>query len=113
MPCMNTLKKGQTIGQRASEIRKRVSVIDALLASRRVQLKIGPQGAVTFTGITAEDRDGMTDACIFRTLSSTGSAAAKMALARAEQLAGRTVDRKQVTAGVHSHDGGATWHPRG
>jgi hypothetical protein len=40
----------------------------------------------------------------------TGSALAKQAIARAEQLAGRTVDRAALTAGHHSHDGGKTWH---
>lgn len=30
-------------------------------------------------------------------------------IARAEQIAGRSVDRQVLAAGVHSHDGGKTW----
>lgn len=101
--------QGQTLGQRKEVIRKRITVVDKMIAARKVTVKVGPQGAVTFTGIPEADRDGMTDACIYRMISRTGSAASKMALARAEQLAGRSVDRKAVTAGVHSHDGGRTW----
>jgi hypothetical protein len=40
----------------------------------------------------------------------TGSAMAKTAIARAEALAGRSVNRQAVAQGHHSHDGGATWH---
>lgn len=113
MPCFTTLKPRQTVSERAAEVRKAVSAVDKLLASKKVKVKIGPQGAVTFIDIPTDVRDGMTDACIYRTLTRTGSAAAKMAIARAEQLAGRSVDRKVVAQGVHSHDGGQTWHGRG
>lgn len=113
MPCNTTLKQGQTINQRAEEIRGRVKMVDAMIAARKVQVKVGPQGAVTFTGISDSDRDGMTDACIYRMLSRTGSAAAKMAIQRAEQIAGRSINRAVVGSGVHSHDGGATWHAKG
>lgn len=113
MPCDTVVKQGQTLSQRVTEVKKRVTAVDKLIAARKVQVKVGPQGAVTFTGISASDRDGMTDACIYRTLSRTGSAATKMAMARAEQLAGRTIDRSVVAAGTHSHDGGATWHAKG
>jgi hypothetical protein len=40
----------------------------------------------------------------------SGFALAKLAIMKAEQLAGRTVDRKVVAQGTHSHDGGRTWH---
>jgi hypothetical protein len=113
MPCDTMLKPKQTIAQRMREIRDAARQVDKLLAARRVQLKIGPQGAVAFTGIPDDVRDGMTDACIYRSIMRTGSAGAKMALARAEQLAGRSIDRKQVAGGTHSHDGGTTWHARG
>ena len=39
---------------------------------------------------------------------SSGSALARAAVARAEQLAGRQVDRRAVAVGAHSHDGGAS-----
>jgi hypothetical protein len=113
MPCGTELKQGQTLSQRVTEVKKRVTLVDKLIAARKVTMKVGPQGAVTFTGISESDRDGMTDACIYRMLTRTGSAATKMAIARAEQLAGRSINRSVVAAGVHSHDGGQTWHAKG
>src|SRR4051812_5137614 len=105
MVCDTQLKPRQTLAERKAEVRKRMNQIDALVAARRVTLKVGPQGAVTFLGLSDTDRDGLTDACIYRTLARTGTAAARMALQRAEQLAGRPVDRKALAHGVHSHDG--------
>jgi hypothetical protein len=40
----------------------------------------------------------------------SGSALTKAAIARAEQLAGRSIDRRAVARGAHSHDGGHSWH---
>jgi hypothetical protein len=113
MPCNTALKPNQTIAQRAIEVRKAAARIDKLLVKRKIEMTVGPQGAVVFTGLSTEERDGMTDACIYRMLTRSGSAATKMAIVRAEQLAGRSVDRKVIASGVHSHDGGSTWHPRG
>ena len=113
MPCETMRKPNQTAAQRMTEVRKAAQRIDTLLASRRAAVKVGPQGAVVFTGIPDSDRDGLTDACIYRILSRTGSTAARLAITRAEQLAGRAVDRRTVAHGTHSHDGGASWHPRG
>lgn len=110
MPCDTQLKPKQTIQQRADEIRRAVAKLDALLKKRQVQVRVGPQGAITFVGFLEEDRDGATDNCLFRRLMATGSSLAKMQIARAEQLAGRTVDRKIIGQGAHSHDGGRTWH---
>lgn len=109
MACETMRRPGQTLAQRASEVRKAAAIIDKMIAARKAGVKVGPQGAVTFTGISDSDRNGMTDACIYRIISRTGSAAAKMALARAEQVAGRAVNRAAVAAGVHSHDGGKNW----
>jgi hypothetical protein len=103
----------QTMAERVTEVRKSVTVIDKLIAARRVAVKVGPQGAVTFVGIPDNDRARMTDACIYRMITRTGSAAAKMALARAEQLAGRSVNKSVVAQGIHSHDGGNSWHAKG
>lgn len=58
------------------------------------------------------ERDGVTDACAYRRLMVSGSALAKAAIAHAEQLAGHSVDRRVVAHGVHSHDGGQTWHEK-
>lgn len=110
MPCDTKLKTQQTIQQRATEVRAAVSRLDALLQSRRIQVRIGPQGAVAFVGWEGEQRDGVTDNCAYRRIMSTGSALAKAAIARAEQLSGRSINRQVVAQGVHSHDGGQQWH---
>jgi len=103
----------QTVAERMAEVRSASARIAALLASKKVQVKIGPQGAVTFIGIPDQDRVGMTDACIYRRIMASGTHGAKMAIAKAEQLAGRTADKKVIAQGVHSHDGGHTWHSKG
>jgi hypothetical protein len=113
MPCFGQLLQGQTVAERKKEIDVTTKKIDQLLAKGSIKAKVGPQGAITFLGLTDSDRNRMTDVCIYRQISRTGSASAKMALARAEQLAGRSVDKAVINAGIHSHDGGTTWHPRG
>ncbi len=110
MPCDTRLKPRQTIQQRADEVRKVVRALDAALASGRVKVKISPTGAVAFIGLTDEERDSVTDACAYRRVMISGSAMAKAAIARAEQLAGRGVSRQALAHGAHSHDGGVTWH---
>jgi len=110
MPCDTKLKPRQTISERAKEIRTVVDVLSKGLAAGRIKVKIGPQGAIAFEGLTETERDGVTDNCAYRRLLSTGSPTALAAIQRAEQMAGRTVDRRTVAIGAHSHDGGATWH---
>lgn len=109
MACDTMRLPQQTPAERIIEVRKAVSIVADLVAKQRVRVKVGPQGAITFDGIPDADRARMTDACIYRGIMRSGSAAAKLAIQRAEQMAGRTVDRKVVTNGVHSHDGGQTW----
>lgn len=110
MPCDTRLKPRQTIQERITEVKRAVNKLDALLKQRRVQVKISPQGGVAFVGWPEQERDGVTDACAYRRIMATGSSLAKAEIARAEAMAGRAVDRKALAAGVHSHDGGATWH---
>lgn len=113
MPCDTMRLPNQTMSERVTEVRTAAQKIDKLLAARKIGVKVGPQGAVTFTGLSDDDRRRMTDACIYRRIIQSGSAASKMAIARAEQLAGRTVSKATVANGVHSHDGGSTWHAKG
>ena len=101
---------GQTLTQRKAEVKTAIEKLAAKLANGTVKAKVGPQGAITFVGWLEGDRSRVTDACAYRRILATGSAAAKLALAKAEQAAGRTVDRKMVATGHHSHDGGKTWH---
>lgn len=110
MPCDTRLKPNQTIKQRAEEVRSVVARLTSALVTGKVKPVIGPTGGVAFTGVSDQDRDGVTDACIYRRVMATGSALAKAAIAKAEALSGRTVNRQALAHGHHSHDGGHTWH---
>jgi hypothetical protein len=83
--------------------------VEELMAKRLLKVRVGPQGAIAFDGLPDEEREGVTDACIYRRLMVTGSSLTKAQIARAEQLVGRSVDRKVIANGVHSHDGGKSW----
>jgi hypothetical protein len=104
------LKPNQTIKARAEEVRAVVARVVQGLITGRIKAKVGPQGAVAFDGLTDQERDGVTDACAYRRVVATGGALANAAIARAEAMAGRPVDRMAVAHGHHSHDGGKTWH---
>ena len=111
MPC-DTIRTSpkQTLAERAKEIRAAGAKIDGMLAKGEVQVKVDKRtGGVVFSGIDDKVRTGMTDACVYRAIMARGSHAARQAIVKAERLAGRTVNRKEVLAGLHSHDGGATW----
>lgn len=111
MPCDTKLKPRQTISQRAEEVRKVVYDVNSLVATGRVRPVVDRRtGAIAFDGLDENIRDGVTDACMYRRLMATGSSLTKAAIQRAEQIAGRSVDRKVIANGVHSHDGGRTWH---
>jgi hypothetical protein len=110
MACDTRLKPQQTIQERADEVRRAVEKFSRALASGSAKVKVGPNGAVAFEGITTEERDGVTDACAYRRLMVSGSALAKAKIAAAEQAAGRSVDKRVIGQGVHSHDGGRSWH---
>lgn len=113
MPCEGMMKKNQTVQQRAAEVRSAVARLNILLTKRLVWPVVGSQGAIAFAGWQEADRAGVTDACAYRRIMATGSALARAEIARAEQLTGRTVDKKVVAAGTHSHDGGETWGGKG
>jgi hypothetical protein len=106
-------KPKQTLGERIAEITKAVALLDAKLKKRQAKPVIGPQGAITFDGWEPTERAGVTDACAYRRIMASGSALARAEIARAEQLAGRSVDRRVIAQGTHSHDGGATWSTHG
>jgi hypothetical protein len=109
MPCDTVFRRGQTVTVRKAEVKKVIDTVSQGLARGRIKPKISPKGGITFDGLTVAERDDVTDACIYRLIMSTGSALARHMIVKAEQQAGRTVDRAVVNAGHHSHDGGATW----
>lgn len=110
MACETNLKPRQTISERKDEVRRAAEKFVAGLKSGKVRVKVDPKGGVVFDGITAEDRDGVTDACAYRRIMVSGSQLAIQAIVKAEQLAGRSVNKQLVAQGYHSHDGGSTWH---
>lgn len=110
MPCDTRLKPRQTISQRKDEVRRAAERFIAGLKTGKVKAKVDAKGGVVFTGITDEERDGVTDACAYRRILASGSQLAIQAIMKAEQLAGRSVNRQLVAQGYHSHDDGKSWH---
>jgi|SRR5215472_2393542 len=111
MACDTRLKPRQTIQERAREVRAAMERLAAALRQGRVQVIVDrASGAVAFTGWDDTSRDGITDACAYRALARSGSPLFQQLLARAQQMAGRTVDPRAIAQGVHSHDGGKSWH---
>ncbi len=110
MPCDSQTLQGQTISERKQEVRGTIERLSQLLASGSVRIKVASNGAIVFIGWQAADRGRISDACAFRLTMVFGSAIAKAKVAQAEALAGRSVDRRVLAGGVHSHDGGKTWH---
>lgn len=109
MICDTRLREGQTISQRKEEVRAATEALSKGLAAGRIKVKIGPQGAVFFEGLTATDRAGVTDNCLLRRLYVEGSALAKAKIAQAEQISGRAVNKQAVAQGWHKHPG-TGWH---
>ena len=113
MPCDTRRRSNQTLSERKAEVRQAVSSLSAGLASGRIKPVIGKQGAIAFVGWSDTDRSSVGDACGYRMLMVHGSSMAKLAIARAEQMAGRTVDRQVLAQGHHGHadsNGTVTWH---
>jgi len=111
MPCDTQRRKNQTLEQRKSEVRATVDNLAQQIARRKVQLKVGPQGAIAFVGDW--QRNGVSDACAYRRLLVQGNALVRAEIAKAERIAGRSVNLQVVGSGIHSHDGGDTWHSKG
>lgn len=114
MACDLRLKPRQTIQERAKEVRDAVARLAQALTQGRVKAVVDrATGGIVFQGWDENSKDGLTDACAFRTLMKSGDAMTRELIKRAEYLAGRTVNQQAITAGggrVHSHDGGSTWH---
>lgn len=110
MPCDSRIPKGVTKQQRQQQVKDAVARLEKALQAGTVTVKVGPTGAVSFAG-WGKERDDVSDLCAYRKLSSASSWALRQATARAEAMAGRKIDPRQIAAGTHSHDGGDTWHP--
>ena len=110
MPCDTKARPGQTLDQRKLEVREAIARLSQALVAGRARAVVGRNGGIAFTGTEDLSAARVTDACAYRLIMATGSALAKQAIARAEQLAGRVVDRQAIAHGLHSHDGGHSWH---
>ena len=105
MPCFTQPNLTQ---QQRNAMQDAITRLERSLAAGMAQVVIGANGAIAFKGIWR--RDGVADVCAYRALQAANSAALRRAVARAEVVAGRQVNPQAVAAGVHSHDGGASWH---
>lgn len=108
MPCDSTRRPEQTEEQRRAEIDRALTSLVEQLGAGTARAVIGPNGAIAFSGW--QDSARVTDACAYRTLAGRNSWEFRQAIARAEAVAGRKVSIVQIAGGVHSHDGGKTWH---
>src|SRR5579862_920158 len=108
MPCDSRLPTGITPVQRKVQVEQAIDRLNKALTLGSVKVKVGPTGAIAIAG--EWDRSGVSDVCAYRKLLASGSPALRAAIARAEVVAGRKVDPRQVAAGTHSHDHGQTWH---
>jgi hypothetical protein len=110
MACETTRSsRTQTLTERKAEIKEVLSFIDELIRKSKVRVIVDKKtGAVFFDGMTVQEKRGVTDGCAYRMLMATGSASAKQAIARAEALAGRGVNRQALAQGVHGHAHGGT-----
>ncbi len=114
MACDNMRIGIQTLPQRKKQIADAVDRLNKALAIGEVGVKVGPQGAITFTGSAVSSILGsnkIADTCAYRKLVAMGSPSLQMAIQKAEMLAGRKIDPKAIASGVHSHTGGASWEP--
>jgi hypothetical protein len=110
MVCDLTIQRpNQTLSERKDEVKRAVEAISRQLAAGSIKVRVGPQGAVAFEGLTEADRKGISDNCVYRQIMVRGSALAKQKISVAEALAGRTVDKKMIAQGWHRH--GDVWHP--
>ncbi len=110
MACTSALRQGQTLAERMAEVTRALKELELKIAAGAVKVAIGQNGAVALTGWSAADRSGVSDACAVRALMLEGSMVLRLALQRAELLSGRKMNVNAVASGVHSHDGGRTWH---
>jgi hypothetical protein len=107
-------RRDQTLAERKVEVKKALTALEKLIASGQVNIRIGTEGigkgAVVLKGWSDAERVGITDACAIRLLMLSGTATTKLKLAAAQQQFGTSINRQTLGAGVHSHDGGLSWH---
>ena len=101
----------QTEAERREEIDAAIAALEADIAAGKVTVRVGEQGAVAFEGWAAGAEKHIADSCAALTLQYQGSWAYTQAVQAAAAACGTTYSPAAVAAGIHSHDGGATWSP--
>lgn len=107
MPCDTRPTLTELQRQAQAEALRR---LQAALGAGSVRVTLSRDGAAAFQGWADQDRGGLSDVCAFRKLSASNAPELRRAIAAAEARQGIKLDRRLVAAGVHSHDGGNTWH---
>lgn len=107
MACFTMTKPNQTLAERSKEVGDALKRLRSSIAAGKVQVTIGPNGAVVLVGW--KDRDDVTDVCAIRTLTAEGSWELRQAIAKAEARQGKRANLQATAAGWHSHDDGKTW----
>lgn len=104
MPCMTqpNLTQQQKTAQAAALQR-----LQRAIAAGTVSVIVGRNGAFALRGWADADRAGVSDLCAYRALANTPEM--RRAVMRAEAMVGARLSTVAIAAGVHSHDGGATW----
>jgi hypothetical protein len=110
MPCDTRTLPGQSLTDRKTEVLEAIKALSAGLVSGKIKTVVSKEGALAFAGWDDKARNRVTDACAYRLLMVKGSSLAKAKVAQAQQISGFSVNRQVIGAGVHSHDGGKTWH---
>lgn len=104
------LMKPQLSPQQLAAKDNALKVLARKLANKEVTVFISRQGALAFQGWSEADRGGLADTCAYRALAASNSPELRRAVAAAEARYGLKLDKRVLAAGVHSHDGGKTFH---
>jgi restriction endonuclease Mrr len=112
MPCdTRPFTREQTLADRIREVTKVMQdVVEKGITTGKVKVVVDKKnGGIAFVGLSEQDRRGVRDGCIYRRIMSKGSATARLAIAQAEQLAGRTTNKQAIAQGLHFHPESG-WH---
>lgn len=108
MPCIASLSGVAATPAVKARVKDALDRLERAIQDNQVRVVIGLNGAIAFKG--SWRNDGVSDICAYRALTIAGSTTLRAAVARAEVLEGRQVNPQAIGAGVHSHDGGKSWH---
>ena len=100
----------QATPEKKQRVKDALARLERALSAGTVKVVIDrASGAVAFRGLWRSD--GVADSCAYRALTAANSAPLRASLARAEIMAGRSVNERAIASGVHSHDGGRSFGP--